>query len=357
MTFLNKKEEVINIELTSYGKYLLSLGQLKPEYYTFLDDNIIYDSQYAGISEEQQNDIHNRIKESPQLTVQYVFHGIETEINNANKLIQNNEKQNFIFDKNFQKKIQPTIEKNYALSSPLGTISLESSSPPAWSINVLKGSLSSSVQIQFSDQPTLKIPSLTFDPVEFKTYSENVADSTTEQLGGSLLQNDQESENIGTSDTDFLVSKFSDGSFINVVEDSLVLEIDELNTLFENENFEIEVFKVETEEKSGNTLEKLIPLKFGKKKKQYVVNNILLNEDEIQKMNKEDSDLTQTNVEYYFEVFVDDEVDNNIICKNANNKQENVLSGRNVNCEDNVIASRKNLYSSNVTEEDLKQPC
>ena len=43
MAFTNKKEDVIYMELTPYGRHLLSLGQLKPEYYAFFDDDIVYD--------------------------------------------------------------------------------------------------------------------------------------------------------------------------------------------------------------------------------------------------------------------------------------------------------------------------
>ena len=53
MFFMNKKEEVIDIELTPYGKRLLSMGKMKPTYYAFFDDNIMYDAAYAGIEESQ----------------------------------------------------------------------------------------------------------------------------------------------------------------------------------------------------------------------------------------------------------------------------------------------------------------
>jgi len=46
--FLNKKEQVIDFKLTSYGNYLLSIGDFSPTYYAFLDDNILYDGQYAN---------------------------------------------------------------------------------------------------------------------------------------------------------------------------------------------------------------------------------------------------------------------------------------------------------------------
>ena len=46
--FLNKKEQVIDFRLTSYGHYLFSNGDFKPEYYGFFDDNVIYDVEYVG---------------------------------------------------------------------------------------------------------------------------------------------------------------------------------------------------------------------------------------------------------------------------------------------------------------------
>ena len=51
MSFFDKKEEVISIELTPYGRNLLSLGKLKPSYYAFFDDDVLYNIQAAGGSE------------------------------------------------------------------------------------------------------------------------------------------------------------------------------------------------------------------------------------------------------------------------------------------------------------------
>ena len=45
--FLNKKEQVYDLKLTSYGHYLMSMGIFEPVYYAFFDDNIIYDSAYV----------------------------------------------------------------------------------------------------------------------------------------------------------------------------------------------------------------------------------------------------------------------------------------------------------------------
>ena len=67
MTFFNNKEQVIKFELTPYGRYLMSVGKLRPHSYEFIDDDIIYDDQIVSGS-EIQNETYERIKfETPKL--------------------------------------------------------------------------------------------------------------------------------------------------------------------------------------------------------------------------------------------------------------------------------------------------
>ena len=75
MKFLNKKEQVFDIQLTPYGKHKLSAGELKPTYYAFFDDNIAYDRRYfSGSSIESQSNVHKRIKQDTQyLEGQVIF--------------------------------------------------------------------------------------------------------------------------------------------------------------------------------------------------------------------------------------------------------------------------------------------
>ena len=51
MEFFDKKEEVLDVQLTEYGKYLLSTGRMRPVYYAFFDDDILYDTNAASFSE------------------------------------------------------------------------------------------------------------------------------------------------------------------------------------------------------------------------------------------------------------------------------------------------------------------
>jgi hypothetical protein len=79
--FFNKKEDVIDLQLTEYGKYLLSLGRLRPEYYAFFDDDILYDPECGGFT-EHQNSTEGRIKdETPSLKIVPQITSAETRVN------------------------------------------------------------------------------------------------------------------------------------------------------------------------------------------------------------------------------------------------------------------------------------
>ena len=39
--FINRQEEVLQIQLTPYGKHQFSRGEFNPEYYAYYDDDIL----------------------------------------------------------------------------------------------------------------------------------------------------------------------------------------------------------------------------------------------------------------------------------------------------------------------------
>ena len=77
--FINRQEEVIQLELTPWGKRMFSEGRLKPRYYAFYDDDVLYDQDYQPsgsiqkanpkVGQEKQNDIVSRIQEIPRLEI------------------------------------------------------------------------------------------------------------------------------------------------------------------------------------------------------------------------------------------------------------------------------------------------
>ena len=65
MTFFNKKEEVLDVQLTSEGRRQLALGKLKPAFYQFYDDNVLYDIAHAEGTEEQNTTQDRILDDSP----------------------------------------------------------------------------------------------------------------------------------------------------------------------------------------------------------------------------------------------------------------------------------------------------
>ena len=153
MKFFDDKEEVIDIQLTQFGKHLLSLGKWKPAYYAFFDDNVMYDAESAGIT-EAQNKIEPRIQENtPQLHTQHVFTGRETDFlkivgTKDDPFMREEDKIN----------VQSTPEKDYSLVSPLGNSAYGSQAAPRWSVKVLQGKITNTEGFLTGSYRTLKIP-------------------------------------------------------------------------------------------------------------------------------------------------------------------------------------------------------
>jgi hypothetical protein len=338
MTFFNKKEEVLNIELTQFGKHMLSKGMFIPEYYAFFDTNILYDGQYGGIVEEPR-EVQSRISTTPQRKTQYCFVSLEKQVKELTEKLRNLETDMTDPD------IQNYYDKEYALNYPIGTSSTRSVKYPAWSINFLKGEIESNNSHIDSAQAVIKIPTLTMENVDYETRIKVI---------------DTEPEPPPPD-----VRVYEDGSYIEQKEDFLLLSIDEENTEQLNHNFEIEVFMVELIDEQGNavtkeealtlpTKQKLYPLSFIKQQKQ-VENNILVRTD-ITPDDVDFSDLTSGCVEYWLDVLVDDEIDESIICENIpdQNPDNSIFTYEQYNCPDKVIKSAK---PSNVIGIDEGDDC
>jgi len=317
MSYFNKKEEVMHIELTQYGKHLLSKGDFKPVYYSFFDDDITYDWEYTGDTAEKQNYAQDRIlSETPSPKPQYVFSGRESNITEINELIRNN--RTGLRDK----KAQQTPEKHYALSAPLGNSSASSVYAPSWSAKALRGSFSSSFRYQQAAQPTLHIPQLNVDAVKCRSEIKLDAPPDTEGSGFGGIHQPGTFGSTGTSgELGLATQQYEDGSWIEVLSDHLLFEVDEPNTDCLKENFDIEIFLVEDVDMTGkvNTpgrpadaqgkVEKLVPLKFGKRWTN-IVNGVLVDDPPAPEIYNYDP----TFVEHYFDIRVDKEIEPQVLC-------------------------------------------
>ena len=246
MTFFNKKEEVIEIKLTQFGKNLLSRGGFKPAYYRFFDDDIIYDLKYAG-SVEDQNSAEDRIKDAIRIRTQHVNKGVETRFDEETKDIESGQKKLFQ-----ELKLNQTPEdKEGVLQSPLCHYNVNSEYTPYFKLSMLGASFSDygSVKYLTSSGIQAKVPQFESEP------SYKILNDKTE-----AITNPQELEEhlrtFDSVDTEFYRDlmpeegkiNFFDNSSIDIHTEDLIIDLQEFNVPYSRENFKIEIFEmIETE--------------------------------------------------------------------------------------------------------------
>jgi len=347
MKFLNKKEQVIDLQITQYGKHLISKGKFKPIYYSFFDDNILYDSQY-GVGAEAQNSTQQRIKtNTPQLEAQYVFRGIETEVKRAIQDVRSSKEfLDRIHDPSLPepKMRQPTSDKMYALKYSIGTSELNTDFSPAWNVFSFVGEISSSTPVLTGSHTEINIPQLNMKDIKYKTLVGQVEPGAPSAYG-----------------------VFEDGTFIDVLTDegSILLSIEEKNAFYGTNNFDIEVYEIKEEDILSGTIgpqakklikeESLVPLSFIKEDKAAPYDILTANaEDE----NVEgDIPLDPTYVEYFLEINTDHEIDESLLCKYTVDRTQGIFGNRELNCEPVKKQERintKNIYDTDVTQGDLE---
>jgi len=335
MSFKDKKEEVIEIKLTQFGKHLLSKGKFKPSYYAFFDDDIIYDWQYTSDTVENQNYAETRIlEETPVTKTQVNFSSAEDNVHEQVELVREGKL-------GLREALQQDPEKHYAMSAPLGKSSLSSNYSPSWQISIYGKEFESQNLITQGEQPTLAIPQLNVENIMYKLYLGKAGESIdygTFRSVGDLGEG-------GHPGSSALMSRVTqDGSIVEISPEHLILDVDEFNTDVLKENYEIEIFKVETEVINGKSIEKLNPLSFLKKSSN-IRDGILLDDNEVE-IYSEDS-IDSTYVEHYFDIDVDEEIDKNLLCKLGYRTDYSRRSYVVVECDESgEIGRREDIYDS-----------
>jgi hypothetical protein len=167
MEFFDKKQEVLEVKLTPYGKYKLSQGRFKPTYYSFFDEGVLYDSRWSGegvISAddlqagfiEKQNEIEPRIQdETAMLKTLTVYRGIQTSQGERSAVIQQrleNADTSLMGDPLYgnpgdiyaAEELQPVASRPEFLSRPLGKSKISLDKQPSWAVEAYAQELSSS---------------------------------------------------------------------------------------------------------------------------------------------------------------------------------------------------------------------
>ncbi len=319
MKFFNKKEEVLDIELTQYGKSLLSRGVFKPVYYAFYDNNILYDTQFGSTTHNQHKTDERIFNETPALRSQHNYGNLDTK--RAHEAFQNN------------------TERHFTFVNPIGSSDLVSKSAPKWSLLALQGEFSSSIAYMTSSFQTIKIPQIEVN-IEYQTAVSVQGQPT-----------------VFEEDPELASSTFPDGSRISVKPEQLLLRVLEENVDFEKDNFDIEVYLMEQENDDrigGNTIEVMTPLYFKEKPPQ-VQDDILVDPEIIQSP----TTLSANNVEYYFDVFTDHEVDSNLLCQSIEAlKKQDIYLDMDIECPDvKTPFMSAPPYEAQTTSEAIDEVC
>jgi hypothetical protein len=341
MRFFNSKEEVLDVQLTQYGRHLLSQGQWKPTYYAFFDDGVIYDYARAGVTTEAKNDIEARIQdETPYFRTQTNFSG----------------RDEFFFDgvNDVEDRVRLGVyEKLTVLPMTLGTTTLDSEKTPAYKIRFIEGeiqnleyNITGAVRTtnvgagvtNSTSQQLLEIPQLDLD-VEFQISAEMRGTEPKFEFDPAL-----------TPDT-----VYADDAQVYVGPDQLIFVIEEENATFDYENFDIEVFEIQ--EGVGNIGEPILePLAFVKPV-QNVIDNQMIDQREAEilagRLDGRPPELDPTYVEYFFNVNTDTEIDENVICRSIKSlKSTDLFSDLDINCPDIRTVSQVDIYGTDALSED-----
>ena len=318
MTFFNPKEEVLDIQLTQYGKYLLSLGKWKPVYYAFFDNDILYDGESAGLV-EVQNDIEPRIQENtPRQRPQYSFSSRETAFAQYYEARQDPKLSELE-----RIKMQSTPDKLYSLTTPLGTADLSLNTAPRFKLQFYAGTISGSSNVTTGSFQQLKIPQIETNLTYMTEVKSLNKDANDVQLDTGVVDPNREAEELN-------LGVFQDGTYIGITPANILLLLEEENTVFNRENFDIEVFKIEEEidRTTQESKEILTPLSFLPHHSP-IKNNILQSSDKLEPIYTPDP----TFVEYYFHLYVDHEIDEAEICAAVNRlKSQGIYMDDELNC-------------------------
>tara|TARA_Y100001938_G_scaffold150449_1_gene241414 strand:- start:1693 stop:2775 length:1083 start_codon:yes stop_codon:yes gene_type:complete len=353
MKFFNLKEEVIDIELTSYGKHLLSKGKFKPHYYAFFDDGVLYDAEYGGTNEPQK-DAQNRIKnDTPRLKAQSCYTSAKTNLDRDLEPIRSQQidyelRQDLIPSVDM---IQRDADKFYSLKYAIGTSDLNTNKAPAWNVKFLRGFISSSSDFLTGAFSSLSIPQIETSQIKYEAV-----------VGKATIDAD-------LGDVQYINGE--DGSYIDIIEKNgeLILDISENNVFFGEGNFDIEVYSVEYQTLSTGEQQPIMTPLYFTKEESLVENNILkdIPEDEIldeyptRGFLNDSDDLGQIRtlkldpsyVEYFFAIDVDKEIGDELLCELTQDKTSGIFGERFVECEK---AEKKDSFdTSKVFDTDVQE--
>jgi hypothetical protein len=322
MSFFDKKEEVISIELTPYGRQLLSLGRLKPTYYAFFDDDVLYNTEAAGFTETSAEIKDRILNDTPYLKPTAVFQNLNDIILRTEEYLATEEIR-----------YPSAINKLYYMQNPLGTCKETAVESAAFRTTFILNSSSAGTKFQINNSfPIEQIPQINVD----YDYTITVMDQSTQA----------NTDFVTNAPPEFRSKIFPDGTYFDIQDDNMILQLLEENGFSLSDSFEIEVFKVDEIDN-----ERMTQLKFTPKQSN-VVNDYIVDESEASAVPHE---ITPEFVEYYFNLFVDNEISINDLCKGVKSlSSQGLFIDLEVECPDVTDVGDPNIYRTRIKPSDLE---
>ena len=329
MTFFNKKTEVMKVELTPHGRYLLSIGKLKPSHYRFFDEGIVYDSSgsvQSQDSSEHQSYVDTRIiEETPTLKGNPNITGVERNYNNYQAV-------NALVDNIRYITKDDTINK---LTRPLGTVRSDVINTTAFDVKSYDSPITNALKFYNSDSSVdVNIPQVDITIA----YSASVTNT------GITNQFD--------TNTDYQSDVFTNGEAYNIKPQIPIIEILEKNGMDEKENFYVTVFKVFDPTSNTNDIE-YTKLKMEKQTTEIEDGNLIEYEEMF--LNQIISPIDPSRVSYYFNMIYDYAIPEQEFCRQIGDiPVKNIYLDKEIKCPDLQQQQEYSPYTNSILPDDLE---
>ena len=256
MSFLDKKESVLDIELTQLGKYLLAKGKFKPVYYVFSDDEVLYNVAFVGDDIENDAETQRRIQRDTQRNMALYEHdGVESRISTLNghdvQKIRGHQwlarvgrrrgdlPANEIYGSDTVVDERMGSDDRNLVRNFIGNSTRGARNIPSWDIELLLDGEITSVNVS-SSSPNIGIqrPVLGLEEENVFKLEEMVLDDPAY----GITQMDY--DNQTGLEKEFI---FLDNKKLTIEDDTIIFSVIEENTDYDKENFEYEFYEIEEE--------------------------------------------------------------------------------------------------------------
>ena len=324
----------MEVVLTPHGRRLLSQGNLKPSYYAFFDDDVVYDNRYCNANPdsvptvELQNATEDRIQEdTPRIKPIKTRRSIDEELKHFAGLKQQEVQVGAEFGSYSDIRtytimadimpnelgeiqriaLQPQEDKLYALKNALGTADPYSSNYPAWDIEFMQAEITDGFTTYLQETGVFVHP---------VTLAEETRTIRFENIPQLEVEGKYKTHILDYAPEDINEDEVPESRVI-IEEDFILMKVEEKNSEFLLKNFDIELFRVEDKFVDGRKEgERLIPLIFAEETQKNIPFELA--------------------VENYFDVHFDDKIPNHIICNYINDQSQGVFSDMLVDCGDAI---------------------